>query len=359
MTTVSYIVPNAAEMLVGHTLEGGWRVLERLPSPPGATGSHFSVGYRVEHPDGRRGFCKALNYAEALADPAGTPDALRSLTEEYIFERDLHQKCALYHMSRIVIALDDGRITIPGCPIPQVDYIMFELADCDIRRELTKTPDLDLTLRLRTLHNIAVAVSQLHQRDIAHQDIKPSNILTMTDDNSQRSSKLGDLGRATDANRPALHDICDIAGAPAYAPPEQLYGAIPTEFAPRRLGCDLYQLGSLATFLFTATTVNSLLMAELHPGHSWLRWTGTYEEVLPYVQDAFSNVLESIHAALPEIVADRLTPLIQCLCEPDPLRRGHPVNHRYGGNPYGLQRMVTEFDLLARRAAQTSRTKVA
>src|SRR5207249_3957485 len=57
-----------AHGLLNIDLENGWRVVERLPDPgsAGGTGGHFSVGYIVEHADGRRAFLKALNLAPAL-----------------------------------------------------------------------------------------------------------------------------------------------------------------------------------------------------------------------------------------------------------------------------------------------------
>ena len=51
------------------------------------------------------------------------------------------------------------------------------------------------------------------------------------------------------------------------------------------------------------------------------------------------------------MVADRLTAVVRYLCEPDPYLRGHPIERRNSGNPYGLQRTVSELDLLAVRAA--------
>lgn len=343
---------SAAEMLVGRNLEGGWQVVERVPDRLGATGGNFSVGYRVEHPDGRLGFCKALDYAAALKEP-DVPSALRQATEEYLFERDLHHKCEQYRMSRIVVALDDGEIRIPGFPIEQVSYIIFELAEYDVRHQLDIEADLEATLRLRALHNVAVALRQLHQHGIAHQDVKPSNVLIFNSQQKESFSKLGDLGRATDMSRPALHDMFTIAGDRNYAPPEQLYGMVHPEFGVRRLACDLYQLGSLILFMFTGATMTSLLYSELHPDHNWLTWDGTYDEVLPYVQDAFVNILERVHKVIMPAIADDLVALIECLCEPDPMRRGHPANRNSVVSPYALQRVVTQLDRLARRTAQS------
>jgi serine/threonine protein kinase len=340
---------NAAEMLTGRTLDGGWRVIERLPRHPEATGGTFSVGYIVEDSDGRRGFCKALDYYSAFNQPAA-PDAVHLATELYIFERDLHRKCNEYRMSKIVSALADGSILVPGCPIPRVDYIIFELADSDIRHQLNLEPNLEAVLRFRALHHVAVGLRQLHQHHIAHQDVKPSNVLSCTEINADKVSKLGDLGRATDAKIPAFHDGMPIAGDPNYAPPEQLYGLIYDEFGPRRYACDLYQLGSLATFMFTGATMNSLILAELDPGYSWQIWPGTYADVLPYVHGAFGNVIEKIHNVITAPFADSLIGLIQCLCEPNPLDRGHLGNRVGVESPYALQRVVTQLDRMARIA---------
>jgi serine/threonine protein kinase len=345
--------PNAAESLLGLTLERDWQVVEQLPMRPGATGGHFSVGYRVEHPDGRMGFCKALDYAKALRQP-DVPEALRRATEEYIFERDLHRKCEGFRLSRIVNVLDDGNIRVPGCPIEQVDYIIFELADFDVRRQLDEEIDLASALRLRVLHHMAVALSQLHKHDIAHQDVKPSNVLVFPKQAAESVNKLADLGRATDAKCPVWHDALAIAGDRNYAPLEQLYRVTSVEFGARRLACDLYQLGSLAVFLFTGLSMNSIISDELHPTHQWRHWMGAYGEVLPYVEDAFGAAIDRIHDNLPKEFADDLVFMIQCLCDPDPIRRGHPANKRGAQRPYSLERMITQFDRLVRCAARAN-----
>ena len=77
---------NPAKRLVGLTLQGGWKVIQRLERPPGATGGHFSVGYRVQNPSGGEAFLKALSISEALESEDPT-HALESLTTAYNFER--------------------------------------------------------------------------------------------------------------------------------------------------------------------------------------------------------------------------------------------------------------------------------
>jgi serine/threonine protein kinase len=238
-----------------------------------------------------------------------------------------------------------------------VSYMIFEYAQYDIRRELDEEKDLEAALRLRTLHHISTGLMQLHKIRVAHQDLKPSNVLVLDSRADRRSSKLGDLGRATDSQIPAPHDDYPIAGDPSYAPPEQLYNAVPVEFGPRRLACDLYHFGSLVTFMFTSVPMNGLLAMQLHQSHRPTIWTGTYGEVLPYVRDAFGRSLTILHDACPPPIADRVTKLVSYLCDPDPLLRGHPQERSNPNNQYGLQRIVSELDLLAIRAAMRVKGK--
>jgi hypothetical protein len=46
--------PSAASMLLGKVLDGGWTVKSMVVPLNGSTGGHFSVGYLVEHADGRQ-----------------------------------------------------------------------------------------------------------------------------------------------------------------------------------------------------------------------------------------------------------------------------------------------------------------
>lgn len=348
---------NAAELLEGRELDGGWTVTERIERPTNATGGNFCVGYKVENEDGRRGFLKALDYGRAFSGGANTVDILKALTDGYVFERDLLKHCGASRMSRVVVSLADGETQVEGCQIPNVSYIIFELAECDIRAELDSQTSGQVEAKLRSLHHVATGLMQLHSKMIAHQDLKPSNVLVFTEGGANdRVSKVGDLGRATDASRPAPHDEYPIAGDQSYAPPEQLYGATPTEFYARRFACDLYHLGSLAAFMFAGASINSLLAMELHPMHFPRNWAGTYIDVLPYVRDAFGRALARIEESLPSSVSDELIQVISYLCDPDPDKRGHPSVRRISENPYALNRTVTTFDLLARRAAVQARS---
>jgi serine/threonine protein kinase len=351
---------SAAADLVGQTLDNGWRVVEKVQRKPGDTGGNFSINYWVENEDGRRGFCKVFNYEWVLTATrrgGNVVDAMSASVRAYQFERDLARRCI--GMSRVITALDDGEVDIPGYLFPTVSYIIFEVADQDMRRLLNASDALDVPLRLAALHHLATGLRQLHRQRIAHQDVKPSNTLVFeATGTGNRVTKIGDLGRATIQGEPIDHDEFVIAGDPAYAPPEALYGEVMDGMGPRRFGCDLYQLGSMICFAFTGSSFNMLLKDQLHPQHSWSNWGQAYADVLPIVRDAFGRALDRLAQDVPEGIRERVVKLVEQLCEPDPLKRGDwKERKRTHGNQWSLDRVVTELDVIAKRSVMEMRNQ--
>lgn len=249
-------------------------------------------------------------------------------------------------MSKVARAIGSGsKILNPGNPWTRVEYLIFELADEDIRANLDAMAKLDLAFLVRTLHDVATGLAQLHQAQIAHQDLKPSNVLVYK---REATSKICDLGRAWDMNAAGPHDNEAIAGDRQYAPIEQLYGEKSTDHRVRRFGCDMYHLGSLAVFLFGKTHMNSLLIDKLAPQHRPGFWGSGYCAVLPFVQAAFDLSLEEFAQSVPELARNDLRVAVSQLCEPDPVRRGHPLNRRT--RQFSFERYISLFDRLARKA---------
>lgn len=334
----------AAFMLEGTNLSGDWRVTKLVKRPPQATGGHFSVGYLASHPERGEAFLKALDYSSALADP-DPARALEALTSAYNFERDILTACRARGLSRVIRLLDDGKVEISGAVgVPVVNYLIFEMAEGDIRAHLDAMQDFDVAFALRALHHIATAFRQLHTHSMAHQDLKPSNVLVMT----SGDSKVTDLGRASYRGHASPFDELTIAGDWGYAPPELLYGHRMDEWNARCASCDLYLLGSMATFLFQGVAMTPLLFAHLHTKHSPGSWGGGYREVLPYVREAFNRVLDAFELGLPGGLQTDLTNAVRYLCDPDPALRGHPNNRQ--SSSLSLERFVTRFDLLATKA---------
>ena len=343
---------NAALHLEGATLPGGWLVGARDTS---ARAGGFSISYPVTGPDGRRGFLKVLDLVSVFGDLTDLSNTLN----DFLIERDLVLLCGATAMSRVVVAIDHGQVTLDAYmpPLSTVHYIVFEHAEGgDLSDALSATRVDDLALRLDLIHDLAVGLRQLHAKNIAHQDVKPDNSLIFHRDRGLRSiGKVSDLGRAYQSGVSTSHDEDLIPGDRSFAPPEQLYGFQHPDVATRRFGADLYQLGSLICFTIGAVTFNAMLAERLAPEHHWSVFGDGFMNALPYIDEAFTDAIRDLRDTLPREVSPEVVSLIEYLCEPRPERRGHPRARGKHGSPFSLERVVAEINLAAVRARLRSR----
>lgn len=344
--TPSVVPVRPAEKLTGRTLGSGWHVVERVHRTPQQTGARFSVGYIVER-EGHRAFLKALDYQAAIAhgDPAR---ALADVTMAYLHERDLLRECKTYGLSRVATAIDEGIVYAdPADANSVVQYLVFELADGDLRKTLDFSDKFDAGLRLRILHHVTVALHQLHQHKIAHQDVKPSNVLSFSHEN-----KIADLGRASKQGVTAPHDNATCAGDPSYAPPEGYFGFEHPDWRFRRLGCDLYHLGSLIASLFVGVSAHMLMQRQVAAVVDVkLVARMSYDDALPFLQSAFIRVIdEDLAPSFPEFCRTELCEAFRQLCEPDMRRRGDPKQRIVSGAEHDLQRYISLFNRLSLEA---------
>jgi serine/threonine protein kinase len=341
---------NAALALEGRTLPGEWIVGPLNVANPSATGGFFSVSYLVSRPDGQKGFLKVIDLATVIHDLG----QLQAAVNEYISEKDLLVMCGEQRLSRVVTAIDYGQFALPEFPIPYVNYIIFELATSDIRIAISQSTLIDTVIKLQMLHDLAAGLRQLHRFRVAHQDLKPSNFLVFDEvDGATSRGKIADLGRAYRQGVPSMHDSFAIPGHKLYAPPEQLYGHEYTDSSVRRFSADLYQLGSLAAYIFGGVTMNALLARELAPEHHWNAFGDTFADVLPYLEDAHDRAVERLRDTVVPEIGEKLPEVIRYLTLPNATRRGHPTNQRGRGAKFSLERVVTELDLLLRRTSLT------
>lgn len=194
----------------------------------------------------------------------------------------------------------------------------FELADRDVRTYLDLSVKLDLAWTLRSLHNVAVGLKQLHGETIAHLDVKPSNVLVF----HEGICKVSDLGRAAYSGHSSPYEDAPWPGDKAYSPPEFLYGQREVEWNVRNIGTDAYLLGSMIVFFFTRTSMTALLFSHLDPAHYPGTWVRNYSDVLPYVRNAYANAIRTFASHLPESVRTDLAGIVTELCDPDPKLRG-------------------------------------
>jgi eukaryotic-like serine/threonine-protein kinase len=339
---------NAANAMLGMKLTTGWLVKEFIPKSEHSTGSFFSVCYKVEK-DGVVAFMKAFDFAKffQIAEPnKSVVDILGDMIAAFRYERDLSNHCKDRHVTKVSFVVDSGEEVVNGYAVSIVPYLIFELADGDVRQNLDFSKKLDFAWRLKSLHDVAVGLRQLHKIEVSHQDLKPSNILLF-----KAQTKLGDLGRSICKAIDGPFNKLQFAGDFNYAPPEIMYGVYEPNWEKRVFATDCYLLGSLVVFYFSGISMTALLRKHLPDSFSWESWRGKYAEVEPYVLDAFSKALTEFetNVAHPTLKKD-LRWIVEKLCYPFPDGRGHPTDIASKGSSFNLERFISKFDLLFRRA---------
>ncbi len=340
----------AAENLEGLTLDSGWEVVEKIEKAPGATGGFFSVCYKVKK-DNQICFLKAFNFASFLAMSKSMGvnkqivDIMNEMSSAYIYERDLSQICRDNHISKVVFVKDAGEQFVKGYSVTYVPYLVFDMADSDVRAKLTFNQRLDSAWKLESLHSVAVGLRQLHNLDVSHQDLKPSNILIFNGE-----SRLGDLGRSTTLRIDSPLRDAIFAGDFTYAPPEVLYNHAESDWRKRSFAADAYLFGSMITFYFIGLTMNALLRKHIPDNFSWEKFRGAFDEVTPYLLDAFRKSLDEIEGCITEpILKQELREMVEYLCYPLPEKRGHPNLVGGNGDQYNLERVISRLDYLHKK----------
>lgn len=341
---------SAAYALEGRTLKNGWFVKKMLKQSPQSTGGFFSVCYIVEK-DGNSAFLKALNIFAFIQMNQGRRfvDVVNELTQAFIFERDLLNICRDKKLSKVSLILDEGEEYISDCSMPTVPYLIFELADGDIRNKLSFSNDLDVAFKLDSLHQVAIGIKQLHSVSISHQDLKPSNILIY----KNLISKIGDLGRSICEQIEAPHDEgYSFVGDFHYAPPEYLYSYCEPNWEKRAYGIDAYLLGSMISFYFCGVNMTALISNNLDKQFHWATWADSFEDVKPYLIDAFEKALEQfLNDINDEELRSELKLIVKDLCYPIPDVRGSIYCKKSGTkNLFLLERYISALDRLAKKA---------
>ncbi|MGB7340082.1 MAG: protein kinase [Phototrophicaceae bacterium] len=122
---------------------------------------------------------------------------------------------------------------------------------------------IDIETVARMIEQVASALDAAHSNNIIHRDIKPANILL----DAHGNAYLSDFGLAEDIT--IDDDIADMAGSPAYIPPEVIRNEKPSPLS------DLYSLGFVlyemltGKYAFEDITPDSYMMSifDYHLNH--------------------------------------------------------------------------------------------
>lgn len=343
-------------VLEGMVLTDGWTIGTYRGKPADNSGGFFSEGYDCKQSTGASAFLKVLDLSRTI-DESNFVASLNRLTDAFLCEKELLEKCK--GMDRVVKAIATGEIReVQGqklrIPAP---YIIFERADGTVRQAVNASSPPSHAWALRVLQQVATGIRQLHRVQIAHQDLKLSNVLHFA---QQSVHKVSDLGRSVAQDRPVHYDQEVWPGDWTVAPPEVMFGFQLAEFNVRRLAADLYLLAGFACTLFTGVSLNALfyrnLPLEFHPPRIGGPYTGTFENVKPHLYQAFLSALDAVKTSIPSDAPYRedITRFIGEWGTPDPRDRGHPVTRAYNqrsGNIFELELYLSPLATLEKRAA--------
>lgn len=295
---------------------------------------------------GATAFLKALDFSRALQEEEQL-EAIAKSVAAFRFEQSLLEICDQRKMTKIVRALDSGYIKIDGTQLGRVPYLLFEPADGDIRKAIVAFDEIRVGWIFGILQEVALGLEQLHYAQVAHQDLKPSNVLAFS---NGESFKVADLGCASRKDIGGPRDGMRVPGGWSVAPPELAYGEKSDDWVVARVAADLYSLGSLAVFLFAGASMNAIVKSYIPEEKDHISWRGTYREVLPFVVDAYSKAFEVISESLVGRHSAETIAIIRQLCEPDPIRRGDPRWVGKSSEQYNVRRYVSRFGSLRSRA---------
>jgi len=359
------IGPSPKDLLQGHVLKSGWVLVKRLARSATSTGSSFGTGYLAERGQ-EKSFVKAIDFVDALGEP-DVLAALRALTTEVEFERDTLKACAEAGLGHVIRYIEHEYVSAPNGDLArQVFCLVMEVGDGDLRKTMEGQTVFRCAWALKVMAEVAKGIYELHKLRIAHQDIKPSNVISVP--NSKKTSpfgydekilKLSDLGRVTRQGVVGPFDGYVFPGDTNYMPPEHWY---PNAFAPGilqsrpwndgREAADAYMLGSLLIFTLSGMTLQTVVTQCLPLTFRPTVWTGRYDQdLIAALKLAHTEALiKCINGYIYFEVADELKKIALEITHPDPTQRGDRRARREIANEVGMNRISQRLSALYARA---------
>ena len=199
-----------------------------------APGERFAERYEIVRPLSSGGMGAVY---EVLQLNLGRRRALKVLHSHSQANPDLRRRfmdeakvIARVESDHVVEVIDSGIAEPTGSP-----YLVMELLDGE---DLWALLDSEGSLEADTLVDFAwqasLAIEKLHDRQIVHRALKPSNLFVTTRDDGRRHITLIDFGIAKSLSAQPARATTGILGTPVYLSPEQIHGEVPTSFATDR-----------------------------------------------------------------------------------------------------------------------------
>lgn len=120
-------------------------------------------------------------------------------------------------------------------------YVMEFVEGETLESLIKRSGRLEVKLALEIASQVAAGLEAIHEQQLIHRDIKPTNIVVRLKEDGRVTAKIIDLGLAKEAteagSESAISNLGAFAGTPAFASPEQLTGL------SLDIRSDLYSLG--------------------------------------------------------------------------------------------------------------------
>ena len=221
MTTYTRAVSSTGDALIGHTLDGRYRVLSRVADGGMAT-VYLAVDERLERD---------------IALKVMRPHLVHDETFVSRFRREAKAAASLSHPNVVAVfdqGQDDGHVFLAMEYVPGLT----------LREVLTAEGPLSPRAALDVLESVLMALAEAHAKGLIHRDVKPENVII----NDNGTVKVADFGLARAVSSQTMTSSSGVLlGTVAYLSPEQVERGI----ADAR--SDVYAAGLVLLEMLTGT----------------------------------------------------------------------------------------------------------
>lgn len=167
---------------------------------------------------------------------------LNELTSEQLVSFQMEAKATSKLKHKLIVAVMDFGATEAGCPFMVMEYI----DGISLAEYLNERGVLEVETALTICRNICQALAYVHDHDIYHRDLKPTNIILVNPESKNMEVHLIDFGVAQakfNTLEPTIFQGKTVVGTPNYMSPDQVMGlSYDARSEIYSLGCLLFEL---------------------------------------------------------------------------------------------------------------------